>query len=272
MRYAFANLNAEFLCASDVMMLRDAAGLIREFAAARALRPDIKKPVWHQALRLPVDERIAPERCAAVVQDYMARMGFDPALHQWMAILSNEDGKQHAHIVASRVDLDGRVWLGQNENLISTRITQELERDHGLKLTKGPGLVPGTGKVAAPKERKPKKNEVEMYARLERESVGRVRPMPRRQLQRALKQAVEAGASGGGLQAFLATAERAGVRVRANLAETGKVNGLSFETSVGVPFKGSDLGAGLSWAALSKTVGYDADRDLALLIARSVPS
>ena len=34
----------------------DVRQLAREFAAVRALRPDIGKPVWHNALRLPEGE------------------------------------------------------------------------------------------------------------------------------------------------------------------------------------------------------------------------
>jgi hypothetical protein len=36
--------------------------LTREFAAVRALRPDIGKSVWHNSLRLPEGETLPPER------------------------------------------------------------------------------------------------------------------------------------------------------------------------------------------------------------------
>src|SRR5437773_5159879 len=120
-RYTFANLNASLLSASSVLVARDAPGIAAEMSdAARALRPDIKKPVWHQSLRLPKGERVEPEKFALVVRDYMGRMGWDPDLHQWFAILSDDPDGQHVHIGANRVALDGSVYLGRNENLIST--------------------------------------------------------------------------------------------------------------------------------------------------------
>ena len=44
--------------------------LAHEFGRSRKLRADIEKPVWHNALRLPVGERIGVERWNAVADDY----------------------------------------------------------------------------------------------------------------------------------------------------------------------------------------------------------
>ncbi|WP_223920913.1 hypothetical protein, partial [Aeromonas caviae] len=38
----------------------------------------------------------------------------------------------HIHIVASRVGLDGKVWLGQWEARRAIEATQELEHTHGV--------------------------------------------------------------------------------------------------------------------------------------------
>jgi hypothetical protein len=49
----------------------------------------------------------------------------------------HDDEGQHIHIIASSIDLNGgKLYLGRNENLISTRIISELEIAHGLTVTK----------------------------------------------------------------------------------------------------------------------------------------
>jgi hypothetical protein len=81
----------------------------------------------------------------------MKRMGFSDT-HLRCYVLHDDDG-QHIHIIASRIDIaGGKLYLGRNENLISTRIISELEIAHGLTVTK-------TGTKATKKRRKVSRNE-----------------------------------------------------------------------------------------------------------------
>ncbi len=269
-RYQFANKNASLICSSNVLVSRDVSGLVEEiYEVTSTIGLDVEKPLWHNSLRLKPGEFISAELWVDVVCQYMVSMGFDPDNHQWFAVLSDDPDGQHVHITANRMGVDGTLYLGQNENLISTRITQELERKFHLQRTKGPQYVLGKDgklRVSAPRERRAKKDEVELHARLERE--GKAKPMPRKALQRVLRAALFAGQVDG-LRAFLNVAEAAGVRVLASVATTGRINGLSFETG-GVPFKGSQLGDVYSWAKLSAAVGFEQARDQALLEARSL--
>jgi hypothetical protein len=66
-QYVFKGRRARFLCTSDLMMSTDAVGLTREFRLARALRPGVARPVWHQSLRLPEGEIVAPAKFRAIV-------------------------------------------------------------------------------------------------------------------------------------------------------------------------------------------------------------
>lgn len=112
--------------------------LIKEFNRTKVLRPDVAKAVWHNLLRLPYDDTLTNERWSEIADDYMSRMGFSDT-HLRCYILHEDNEGQHMHIIASRIDLDGgKLFLGKNENLISTRITQELERDYNLTRTQGP--------------------------------------------------------------------------------------------------------------------------------------
>jgi hypothetical protein len=239
---------------------------------AHRLRPDIRKPVWHQALRLPRGEVISHDKYREIAHDYMRRMGWDSNKHQYVVIVSDDPEGQHIHIVGNRVGIDGSsIYLGKNENLISTRVCQELERDYGLTVTKGPKYVLDERGIpravySGPKDKKPKKGEVRMLERQQRE--GEAKSLPRSVLQRVLKSALAAGQSGG-MAAFLETTEAGGVRVLANVARTGKVNGLSFESG-GVSFKASAISDAYAWAALTTAVRYEEARDQALLEARSL--
>ena len=229
---------------------QNARQLAAEFGQVHRTRPDIEKPVWHNALRLPKDEKLSDAQWVTIADDYMQRMGFTES-HPRAYVLHDDADGQHIHIVASRVSTEGKVYLGKNENLASTRHIQALEREHGLTITKGPTYDPETGKIVMPKSRQLKKGEVEMALRTGAEP-------PRQKLQRLINDAMADKPTA------LRLAERltaAGVTVMANVASTGRCNGFSFELD-GVAFKGSDLGKAYSWKGLQERgLNYEQERD-----------
>lgn len=231
--------------------------LLREFVAARRLRPDIEKATWHNSLRLPPGDRLSDERWREVADDYMRRMGFSP-LHPY-CIWAHDD-ESAVHIIASRIGFDGRVYLGQNENLASTRHIHDLEHAHGLRLTKGPEYFnpddPPETRRPVPRERAGlDKPELEAAVRTGREP-------PKLRLQRLIDEAVADRPSVVELAERLA---EEGVAVRANLASTGTFNGFAFELD-GVPLKGSDLGKSYAWKGLqARGVTYEQTRDRSAL-------
>jgi len=76
--------------------------MTREFVTLSDTRKDIKKPVWHNALRLPSGEHLNNEKWSAIAADYMQQMGFSNA-SQYVAIKHNHSDGEHIHIVANRV-------------------------------------------------------------------------------------------------------------------------------------------------------------------------
>lgn len=105
-----------------------AEALSAEFNATKLLRTDVSKPVWHNSLRLPAGEQITTEQWKLLADDYMKRMGFSET-HLRAYVLHDDKDGQHIHIVASRIDAtSGKLYLGKNENLISTRIIQILKK------------------------------------------------------------------------------------------------------------------------------------------------
>ena len=227
--------------------------LLNEFLTVRRMRPDIEKTTWHNSLRLPPGDDLDDEKWRVMVGDYMQRMGFSAA-HPY-CVWSHDD-EAAVHIIASRIAFDGSVYLGQNENLASTRHIQDLELDHSLRLTKGPEYIDANAEPEAlrpvPRERAAlRKSEIDQAVRTGQEP-------PKARLQRLIDEAVADSPS---VVEFAERLESEGVSVRANLASTGTFNGFSFELA-GVPFKGSDLGKGYAWKGLqAKGVTYEQDRD-----------
>lgn len=228
--------------------------LAAEFGAVRRLRPDIEKPVWHCSLALPVGEVIEPDRWLAIVSDFMAEMGFSDRT-PYAVVRHHDTDHDHVHIVASRIDVAGQVWLGQWEARTAIEATQLLETRYALTPT--PGLVAGRAAKKALT-----RGEIEKSLQTELEP-------PRQRLQRL----VEAAAQGAPTVVQFAEALRlAGVNVRPNVASTGKLNGFSFELD-GIPFKGSDLGKSYTWAGLQKRgVTYEQTRDSASLERLQAPA
>jgi hypothetical protein len=230
--------------------------LAMEFGVTRRQRPDIAKPVWHNSLRLPHDERveITDEKWREIGDDYMRGMGFSDQ-HPRVYVL-HEPG--HIHILASRVALDGSLYLGRNENLKSTALIQRLEQLHGLTVTKGPKRTT-KGRIAPPEVRRTRQNERRRYERLEDTP-------PREWLQQLVAEAAQGKPSA---SEFVARLQSKRVSVWPNVASTGRLSGFSFGFE-GVAFTGQQLGAKFTWPRLQKAgVHYDPARDMdALLAAR----
>ncbi|MEI7410976.1 relaxase/mobilization nuclease domain-containing protein [Pectobacterium aroidearum] len=238
--------------------------LIAEFNTTKTLRPDVAKPVWHNSLRLPKNEALTDAQWSKIADDYMARMGFSET-HLRCYVLHDDIDGQHIHIIASRIDLvNGKRYLGKNENLISTRIIQQLERDYSLTRTKGPEASPVSSSStslprksptqkpmgAIPKPKKLSRNEA-MMEKYKGE------PSPKSVIQEALETLLSGKPS---TTEFVTQLVARNIRVVPNIASTGKMNGFSFEYQ-GISFKASQLGKGYSWSALQNRLDYQPERD-----------
>lgn len=226
--------------------------LTSEFAITRKLRPDIAKPVWHSSLRLPQGDRLTPEEWATIAQDYMTRMGYTQQ-HLYCVILHDAEEGQHIHIVASRIGLDGTIYYGKQENLESTKIISQLERDHRLSITKQ-RTYDDAGKIVMHDVKTPTKPEIDAAIQIGKEP-------PRQKLQRLIDQAKSDRPN---ILQFIERLEMAGVNVFPNLSSTGRMSGIAFEID-GVYFKGSQLGDAYKWATLQREVIYEQDRDFETL-------
>ncbi|HEC0638290.1 TPA: relaxase/mobilization nuclease domain-containing protein [Klebsiella pneumoniae] len=230
----------------------NAGELIAEFNATQALRPDLAKPVWHNSLRLPKNEALTDAQWSEIADDYMSRMGFSET-HLRCYVLHDDAAGQHIHIIASRIELSsGKLYLGKNENLISTRIIQDLEQDYQLTRTKGPKASPA---APSPKPKlKKSRNEMMIEKR-----TGEL--CPKGIIQNALNELLDTRQS---ITDFVQQLVAQNIRPIPNIASTGRMNGFSFEYN-GIAFKASQLGKGYSWSALQSRIDYQQERDNAFL-------
>lgn len=237
----------------------DVKSLTAEFAQVRALRPDIGKPVWHNSLRLPEGDPCSDMQWQEIAEDYMTRMGYDVKKAQYLVV--KHDDENGVHIIANRIQKDGSMYLGRNENLASTRIISELEKAHKLRQTKGleydennriKSGYSNAGRLSAAEKQKAKRTGIDA---------------PKQHAQNAIKQALAEGPCSA--PEFAERVARHGIQVQASVSggDTRKMNGFSFSVEDAsntkrntVVFKGSQLG--YSWSVLQKAgVTYDKEKD-----------
>ena len=232
-----------FICSNMSADKNNVSDLTDEFKAVSSFRQDIKKPVFHAFLSLPKNEHLTDEQWQEIAKDYLKEMNIDIEKHQYICVRHNDTDKEHIHIVANRVGLDGSVWLGQHSAFNTIAACERLEVKHGLTITQS--LKGQKSDVSAPT-----KNEIEQALRTGEKPARIV-------LQNALQAAMVGKPD---LQTFIDRVQAVGIEPRFNVASTGNVAGVSF--SVGdVAFKGSQLGKKYSWNTIKNKVIYDKNRD-----------
>lgn len=220
-----------------------AEALSAEFNATKLLRSDVCKPVWHNSLRLPAGECLPIQRWKLLADDYMKRMGFSET-HLRAYVLHDDKDGQHIHIVASRIDAtSGKLYLGKNENLISTRIIQELEKDYQLTRTKGTDAVKPS---SSPAKRKKSRNEAMLEERTGEKCAKTI-------IQEAIDTLITSKISE---EMFVQQLADQKIKAIPNRASTGKMNGFSFEYAK-ISFKASQLGKKYSWKNLEPFIIID---------------
>jgi len=240
------------------MLGASAAELITEFDASASLRADILKPVWHNSLRLPQGDSLTEEQWATFADHYMTHMGFSDT-HLRCYVLHDDEGGQHIHIIASRVDLvGGKLYLGRNENLISTQVIQELEIAHELTKTIGPS--PSHSPSPSSKRKRLSRSEEQKEKR-------EGQPSPKTFLQNTIDELL---ITANDIPRFIEALREHGITPVPNIATSGRMNGFSFEYA-GIAFKASQLGKSYSWANLQAKLRYEPERDNSLLFSLKAP-
>ncbi|MCK9397922.1 MAG: relaxase/mobilization nuclease domain-containing protein [Methylobacter sp.] len=214
-----------------------------EFAAVRKLRPDIERPAWHCSLSLKPPERLTDKQWAQAADRYMRGMGFaDKSLY---AVVRHSDTEHdHIHIVASRIGIDGSLYLGKQEAKRSMPLTNEIAREFGLSELAHDARAGVKGITAG-----------------EKSMMDRTESIPTRiMLQTYIDDAARGKPS---FSNFIAKLETQGVKIIPS-GKTGRAQGMTFELD-GVPFTGTKLGDRYKWKPLQAQLDYQPERDQPIL-------
>ncbi|HFN4868946.1 TPA: relaxase/mobilization nuclease domain-containing protein, partial [Escherichia coli] len=107
----------DFICSNMSADKNNVSDLTDEFKAVSSFRPDINKPTFHAFISLPKDEKLTDEQWQEIAKDYLKEMNIDIDKNQYICVRHKDTDKDHIHIVANRVGLDGSVWHGQHSAL-----------------------------------------------------------------------------------------------------------------------------------------------------------
>jgi len=233
----------DFICSNMTSDSNNINELTDEFKSVSKFRQDIKKPVFHAFLSLPQNENITDEKWEDIAKDYLKEMNIDIEKHQYICVRHNDTDKEHIHIVANRVGLDGSVWHGQHSAFNTIAACERLEVKHSLTITQS---------------LKGQKSEVSAPTKAEIEQALRTGEKPARLVLQASLQAAMVGKPD--LETFIDRLQAVGIEPRFNVASTGNVAGVSFSVN-DIAFKGSSLGKKFSWNTIKAKVKYDKNRD-----------
>lgn len=236
-----------FICSNMSADKNNVSDLTDEFKTVSSFRQDIKRPVFHAFLSLPKDEKLTDEKWQEIAKDYLKEMNIDIEKHQYICVRHKDTDKDHIHIVANRIGLDGSVWHGQHSAFNTIAACERLEVKHSLTITKG--LQGQKSDVSAPT-----KNEIELALRTGEKPARLV-------LQNALQSALVGKPD---LSTFIDRLQVVGIEPAFNVASTGNVAGVSFgikNNEKNIFFKGSSLGKKFSWNTIKAKVKYDKNRD-----------
>jgi hypothetical protein len=209
--------------------------LAAEFRFSHQLNPRVNRVVYHASLSLPYIERLDDDTWHEIARKYLQAMGFD--MNQYVVVRHSDRDHDHAHIVASRIRLDGTTVSDSWDYRRSESTIRKLERDYGLR-----SLQSSHEKDS----RSPTTGEQRLLARTGEESI-------RVQLQQLLDQATQSSFT---MPQLIEQLQQAGISVRGSDHQTDQMKGISYELN-GVAFSGTHLGKAYTFTGLQKYRGVN---------------
>ena len=97
----------------------------------------LKDPVYHISLDFAHEDtsKITDAMMVKIAREYMRRMGITNT--QYIVSRHTDTEHQHLHIVANRVDNDGKTISDSNDKVRNVKICKALTREYGLHFSKG---------------------------------------------------------------------------------------------------------------------------------------
>lgn len=221
------------------MLSKTAKDLSKEFGIIRSQKPDLKKAVYHCSLAIGKEEKLSDKQFIQLGREYLEKMGFGNS--QYVMYRHSDRDHPHVHLIANRIDMEGKVVSDRWDYRRSENAIRELEKKYGLS----PVLDSKNSQ-----ETSLSKGQVELYRR-----TGAI-PV-KKQIQMALRDTMQ---KAGSINEFEKKLAENGVSIQYHRNKQEKVFGVSFMLENQV-FKGSGLGKGYSWTKIDNQLKSNYERN-----------
>lgn len=116
---------------AGVMAGRTPRELAAEFGVLRRLNPKLGKAVAHFSLSpAPGDPELTDDQWRAIAERFIAEMGFGSS--PWIAFIHRDTDITHMHIMACRIDANGKTVSDANDYRRAEAAVRGIEADFGL--------------------------------------------------------------------------------------------------------------------------------------------
>ena len=221
-----------------------AVNMTQEFNLIRQLRPGLGNAVLHVSLNLPYSDQLDDNEFASLGCDYLMKMGFDN--NQFIMYRHTDTEHEHIHIVGNRVRYSGRITSDSNIKRRSREVLNDLERKFGLTQI--------STKIGGKKSLDQKEIEKTL-----RTGDVPIKLVLQERIGSAISKAMDT-------TEFIKLLQEQNISPKFNVSKTtGRVSGISFKYQ-DVVYKGSTLGKKYSWNSVIKQIGYEQDRDRAVIL------
>lgn len=225
---------AEWVCGTLGGIGATPQQISRQGGLLRALRPEIKNPIWRCSLSLPPSEgRKDSAFWKQIVEEFLLEMEI-PLDAGWLAVRHDDVAHDHIHLSVVRILNDSTLWNRANDLPKAVKATQKLEQRHGL---------------AAHSREKPKKSLPTLADR--QISKRKIQPMPKPFVQNEIDSIFSEHKNGLPFEKLRALLAPKGVELDEKRTKQGKLQGLSFKCQ-GIAFPASALGSEYSTSGLIK--------------------
>lgn len=138
LKYVLSKEEAVIICSN--MGGTTTEELSREFAAARRLRPNLKRACLHAIFSLPHHDLVTDDTFGEIVQKWMEGMGFLRSDEnnissdcQYIMVRHSDKEHNHLHLVANRIRMDGSVVSDSWDYRRGEVLVRRLEKEYGLE-------------------------------------------------------------------------------------------------------------------------------------------
>ncbi len=122
------------LISSNLLFLEDnkSTELASQFNRVANLNSRASKVVWHTSISFSLQDNIDNETMGKIAKDYLNEIGFSQD-NQFIVAKHNDTQHQHFHIIANRIDLDGKAVKDSYLRYKQKDIARKLEIKYNLQ-------------------------------------------------------------------------------------------------------------------------------------------